>query len=394
MAERRELERATAARTAPGQPQEQPRPIPRIIMRTKWFDDVAMAVTWRGQGPAAEVVRLRCHAALGDAVGRAAKCLQVVLLGAGLDARPWRLALPPGVRWLEVDRADVLRAKQAQLRRLGAETKSAAQQAQHAHSQAAIGNVQPTVGGVSSSGASNSQGVANGAQASFPRGRGPRHPLLVGSWGCVVADLCQKGWSRELLRAGLDPSAPVLWILEGLLYYFHEPEVRAMLQEAASVSAPGSIMAASVLRTGAGGSGAASAPATPAPFTPHGPAAASSAFSSPGGTSSTPAPAAEAGTDPAAPPSTATAASKQTRDGGAPVANGASVKVPAASGKRPRTSLVSEFKWRCQPDVPQFFSECGWSTLACVSWLEAAAAYGLPASSGQAGVTLVTAQLA
>ena len=33
---------------------------------------------------------------------------QVVNLAAGLDARPWRLALPPTLRWVDVDFADVL----------------------------------------------------------------------------------------------------------------------------------------------------------------------------------------------------------------------------------------------------------------------------------------------
>ena len=33
---------------------------------------------------------------------------QVVNLAAGLDARPWRLALPPDLRWVDVDFADVL----------------------------------------------------------------------------------------------------------------------------------------------------------------------------------------------------------------------------------------------------------------------------------------------
>lgn len=36
---------------------------------------------------------------------------QVVLLGSGMDSRPWRLELPEGVSWFEVDRADVLAAK-------------------------------------------------------------------------------------------------------------------------------------------------------------------------------------------------------------------------------------------------------------------------------------------
>lgn len=36
---------------------------------------------------------------------------QVVNLAAGLDARPWRLALPPDLRWVDVDFADVLAYK-------------------------------------------------------------------------------------------------------------------------------------------------------------------------------------------------------------------------------------------------------------------------------------------
>jgi methyltransferase (TIGR00027 family) len=39
----------------------------------------------------------------------------VVVLGAGLDARPWRLDLPRGLRWIEVDFPDILNYKAAQL---------------------------------------------------------------------------------------------------------------------------------------------------------------------------------------------------------------------------------------------------------------------------------------
>ena len=35
--------------------------------------------------------------------------MQVVLLGSGMDTRPWRLDLPAGVHWFEVDQQDVLR---------------------------------------------------------------------------------------------------------------------------------------------------------------------------------------------------------------------------------------------------------------------------------------------
>ena len=45
-----------------------------------------------------------------DAIA-ARDCGQVVNLAAGLDARPWRLALPPELRWVDVDFADVLEYK-------------------------------------------------------------------------------------------------------------------------------------------------------------------------------------------------------------------------------------------------------------------------------------------
>ena len=47
--------------------------------------------------------------ALGNDVSR------VIVLGAGLDARPWRLDLPPCLRWFEVDFAEILNYKAKQL---------------------------------------------------------------------------------------------------------------------------------------------------------------------------------------------------------------------------------------------------------------------------------------
>jgi len=40
----------------------------------------------------------------------------IVNLGAGLDARPWRLPLPPDLRWFDVDHPGVLEYKTAELR--------------------------------------------------------------------------------------------------------------------------------------------------------------------------------------------------------------------------------------------------------------------------------------
>ena len=57
--------------------------VPSIAIRTRYYDDLVV-----------------------DAVARGIQ--QVVLLGAGLDARAYRLPLPASVVWLEVDRAPVL----------------------------------------------------------------------------------------------------------------------------------------------------------------------------------------------------------------------------------------------------------------------------------------------
>lgn len=110
------------------------RPLGRIIIRTLYFDRVV--------------------------TGNAAPGCQVVLLGSGMDTRPWRLALPPRVAWFEVDQADVLRAKQALMSKRGAAFRAARQ-------------------GYGGDGAA-------------------QHPLRAASWSGVTADLQQPGWSKRL----------------------------------------------------------------------------------------------------------------------------------------------------------------------------------------------------
>ncbi|GIL79833.1 hypothetical protein Vretifemale_9115 [Volvox reticuliferus] len=243
------------------------RPIPRLIMRTKFFDDVVTAVTWRGSAVGYEAGGRSCHTQLLAAVRRAERpCRQVTQAGSDDAARS-----------------------------------------------------------------------ASGATVKW------RYPLHAADWSCCAVDLQRSGWSRGLLDKGLDSSSPVLWVLEGLLYYLDEPDVRALLQEAASMSAPGSIMAASVIRAvqsadSAGGT-------TLLPF--HGRSAPSS-------------------------------------DG----------KGPSGEG-RATYRLNSEFKWKCCEDIPKFFSDCGWGATACLSWLDAAKSYGFPtAEATTSSVFFLTAALA
>jgi methyltransferase (TIGR00027 family) len=115
----------------------------------------------------------------------AAAIRQVVLLGAGLDARAFRLPWPSGVRLFEVDTPAMLAFKERVLDEQGA----------------------------------------------VPRCE--RVPVAV--------DL-RDDWPAALRAAGYDPGAPVAWVIEGLLVYLDEDSVDRLMRDVASLSAPGSRM--------------------------------------------------------------------------------------------------------------------------------------------------------
>jgi methyltransferase (TIGR00027 family) len=127
-----------------------------IPVRVRWFDDVVIAVT-------------------SDRID------QVVLLGAGLDTRPFRLEVPRRLRWFEVDHAEVLVRKQQILRDVPS--------------------------------------------------RCDRRP--------VTADL-RGDWITPLAAAGFDPGLPTAWLAEGLFFYLGEEAVLSLLGRAAGLSAVGS----------------------------------------------------------------------------------------------------------------------------------------------------------
>ncbi len=108
---------------------------------------------------------------------------QVVLLGAGFDARAFRLRWPDGVRCFELDTPDVLAVKE--------------------------------------------QVVA--AHRARP--------------GCerlpVPADL-RADWPARLTAAGFDPARPAVWIAEGLLVYLDPDQVDRLAGSVTRLSAPGS----------------------------------------------------------------------------------------------------------------------------------------------------------
>lgn len=110
-----------------------------------------------------------------------AGCPQVVLLGAGLDSRAYRLDWPSGTSLFEVDLPGVLAFKEKVL-----------------------------------------------ADAE------PRCQRSV-----VPADLAQE-WGKPLLAAGFDPERPTAWLAEGLLAYLTPEEADRLLSTVTGLSAPDS----------------------------------------------------------------------------------------------------------------------------------------------------------
>ncbi|MDT7805962.1 MAG: hypothetical protein QOI78_9395 [Actinomycetota bacterium] len=138
--------------------------------------------TREGLGPlfAAQVaIRTRFY----DDYLLAAGCAQVVLLAAGLDARAFRLAWPPGTRLFELDLPEVLAFKDQVL-------------------------------------------TGEGAEPSCER--------VV-----VPADL-REDWASALREAGFDPGVPTAWLAEGLLVYLSYEDADKMLTTVSELSAPGS----------------------------------------------------------------------------------------------------------------------------------------------------------
>lgn len=111
---------------------------------------------------------------------------QVVLLGAGLDSRAYRLDWPPGSVIFEIDREGVLAFK---------------------------------------------HGVLEGLSATARAARVP-----------VPVDL-RDGWVGALADAGFDPAAPTVWLAEGLLFYLPNAAETYLIDTVDRLSAAGSALA-------------------------------------------------------------------------------------------------------------------------------------------------------
>src|SRR5215217_3910194 len=138
-----------------------------VVVRTRFFDDFLLRASW------------------------ATGARQVVLLAAGMDARAFRLGWPPGTRLYELDRPEVIDAKDA---------------------------------------------VASSAGA---------HPTCE-RWAIGV-DLGRPSWPEALLSAEYEALEPSVWLAEGLLFYLTEAATRALLGVASVLAAPHSRLGADLV---------------------------------------------------------------------------------------------------------------------------------------------------
>ncbi|MDT0380552.1 SAM-dependent methyltransferase [Streptomyces sp. DSM 42041] len=123
-------------------------------------------------------------------------CRQVVLLGAGLDTRAFRLPWPDGVTVFEVDRPDV-----------------------HAFKERVLGGRRPH--------------------------RARRLPVRADPTG---------SWVAALAFAGFDPGLPTVWLCETLLYHLEPGEVAGIVDAMGKLSPPGSALAAECVNAQSSGS--------------------------------------------------------------------------------------------------------------------------------------------
>ncbi|GBF95554.1 hypothetical protein Rsub_08535 [Raphidocelis subcapitata] len=157
--------------------------------------------------------------------------VQVVSIGAGMDTRPWRLSLPPGTAWFDVDQAPVLALKAKLLRGARAQLPAGSATGGGESSRSGDGGGGDDGGGSGSGGGGGSDG-GGGYTGPFP--------LKCASYRQVVADLEEAGLAGSLAAAGFDASAPTVWVAEGVCYYLSLAANAALLRDAAACSPRGS----------------------------------------------------------------------------------------------------------------------------------------------------------
>ncbi len=136
-----------------------PESVVPIILRTRYFDDFLLRIV--------EQYPIR----------------QVVMLAAGLDTRAYRLTWPQGMRFFELDQAELLAYKEQVLGITGAK----------------------------------------------PAGERQAIPIDLSG-----------DWQSALLQHGFDPAQPAVWMLEGFLFYLADADLVKILDAVCQLAAPGS----------------------------------------------------------------------------------------------------------------------------------------------------------
>jgi methyltransferase (TIGR00027 family) len=119
------------------------------------------------------------------------KARQLVVLGAGMDTRAFRLSWTEGLRLFEVDTPRLFSLKESRLQSVRAR---------------------------------------------------PRCARIT-----VAADLTSRDWVANLLEKGLDKGSPTVWLAEGLFQYLKGADVKQILTGAASLSPSASRLGAEVI---------------------------------------------------------------------------------------------------------------------------------------------------
>lgn len=174
--------------------------VSELVLGTWWFDRSLMTLLTSNSLHSARgwlSARLR-----NSARGLAGPPRQVVVVGSGFDTRPWRMALPPMTKWLEIDVPEVASAKKRRLRAVNAELRM-----------------------------NDFTGM---------------YPLRTIQWDLHAADVTNErlNFGKVLDMYGFDVTAPIVWVVENVLMYLSPEHVNQLLSRMSAVSSAGSIVIA------------------------------------------------------------------------------------------------------------------------------------------------------
>ena len=211
--------------------------ISTVAARTWWIDRAILTALTT---PAVPGTRGWLSARLtGSARGPSSPPRQLVLLGAGMDSRAWRLPLPlNGLKVFEVDRQDVLVTKKRALQRAGAEVPGEGGVAQYqlrCESWTAVPS--SFFFFQTDDNDDNNDNDKNDDNNMVPTDTSHNEMLLL----------------EALQSNGFDPAAPSVWVLDAVVMFLGDAAVRRLLRTLFEASGPGStLIGGGVTEEGAG----------------------------------------------------------------------------------------------------------------------------------------------